>query len=819
MPKKHRKKIKPGKEIKPSFSQKQKYIKFFPVVLFACLCIILFHQFIFSDQMLYGSDTIEAGVMFRSFYASFVEEYHQIPLWEPYLFGGMPFVEAMHGDTFYPLALLQFILPLHRALGWKLVITVFLAGIFTFLCLRAFGFGRLVSTLGGLAYMFSANLVSWVNAGQDGRMYVTSLLPLLFFFLEKGLNTKRFIYYLGLGTSIGLLILANHPQLAYYALWGLGLYFLFRLFLLYKDLKEKSFVQRIKPLLKPVLLFIFSVFIGLTLSLIQILPPYIYVNKYSPRAEGARGYEYATSWSSHPEELASQVVPELCGYNLLDESTYWGRNPFKQNSDYGGIIPLFFAFLALFLVKDRRIWFFLGLSLLAIIYSLGAHTPIYRLFYWFVPQVKNFRAPSLIMFLLIFSMIFLASYALQRILKGITSHNERKKLFIILKVVVIIFGILAFLFTIGGEVLLSVWNGLLYSDISASKKALMVQNLPNIQKGVWFTFLLISATATALYLFVKGKLTSTLFIIGIGFLLVIDLWRMDFKFIKNFDYFNYFRKDSVVDFLKKDSDPFRVMVLPGTYPGQNLLALYDIMQVFGYHGNQLKRYDEFTERDYREKTRTQEEFYNRYTQFLFGPKPDLLNVKYLLSRADFSHPKFKKVYQGDGVFVFQNTQYLPRARIVFDYEVIKNKEKILERLKDPQFDYKNKIILEEPPPGSLSFADTLQASGSAEVVENNVNDFSVKAKLSQPGFLILSENFYPAWTASVNGKKTKIYQANYTFRAVFLDKGNHQVEFVFNSPYYNIAKKISGISLLCVFFVLAFNFFREPLYRKILKKS
>jgi hypothetical protein len=421
------------------------------------------------------------------------------------------------------------------------------------------------------------------------------------------------------------------------------------------------------------------------------------------------------------------------------------------------------------------------------------------------------------MFLLIFSVVFLASFGLQKILGGIKSHNEQKRLFTILKAVVITFGVLAFLFTIGGEALFSIWNGVLYSDISDQKKASMLQNIPDIQRDFWLAFLLVGAAATALYLFVKGRLKSTVFIIWIGSLLVIDLWRVDFKFIKDFDFFSFFKKDSVIEFLKKDPDQFRVMVLPGTLRGQNLLALYDIAQVFGYHGNQLKRYDEFTEREYREKAGTQKEFYDRYSRFLFGPKPDILNVKYLLSRADFSHPKFNQVYQAEGIFVFQNAQYLPRARIIFDYEVIEDKEKILERLEDPEFDYRNTIILEKPPSESLSFVDTGEAFGPARIMENNINDFTVRAELSQPGFLVLSENFYPAWKAFVDGKEAEIYQANYTFRAVFLDKGDHQVRFVYDSPYWKTAKGVSGISLLFVCFVLTFSFYKKVWHGRISK--
>jgi hypothetical protein len=789
----------------PSSRTRERLWRYLPLGLLFVLTILLFSGFVFSDQMLFGTDTIEAGVMFRSFYSSFVKQYHAIPQWDPYLFGGLPFVDAMHGDTFYPLAALQFFLPIQRALGWKLVLTVFLAGIFTYLCMRAFKFSRLVSLLSAIAYMFSANLVSWVYGGQDGRMYVTSLLPLLFFFLQKALDTKKWIYYMGLGLSIGLLLLANHPQLAYYAMWAVGLYFLFFLASGFWGGKERIASQRIKPLVKPVVLFVLAVVIGLGLSLVQLLPPYIYVNKYSPRAEGGKGYEYAVSWSAHPEELASQVVPEFSGLNTQDESTYWGRNAFKQNSDYGGIIPLIFAIFAFLFVRDRKRWFFLGLSILALIYSLGGHTPIYRLFYYLVPQVKNFRAPGLILFLLIFSLVFLSAMFMERLSKGIKAPSDQKKLSKTLLITVAVFFGLAFLFSVAGETLLSIWTGILYPGIASSKIRVMNQNLPNIARGFWLVALLVGLACAAVHLLARGRIKPVVFAFWIGVLLIFDLWRVDFKFIRNFDYQSYFRKGSAIEFLQKDKEEFRVLSLPGTFQGQDIPAFFDLMQVFGYHGNQLKAYDDFTERSYRESARTQEEYGQRYAQFLFGIKPDLLNVKYVLSSGSLDHPKFEQVFQGDGVFVSRNRSYLPRVRIVSDYEVVTDRQTILTRIADPDFDYRNTIILEENPPDFSGRTDTLEVVGRASVQEDRINTQLVQAELSQPGFLVMSENYYPSWKAYVDGKEAKIYRTDYLFRAIYLDQGSHQVRFVFDSVPYRIGK--ASTLLTCILLLVMFVFY------------
>ncbi|MCJ7457732.1 MAG: YfhO family protein [candidate division Zixibacteria bacterium] len=796
--KKKEKKEKPKEaEIKVRINQENKIFKYLPFILFAVLTVIMFREFIFSYQMLYGSDTIEAGVFMRQLYVDYFKTHHSLILWDPFIFGGMPYVDAMHGDTFYPLAILQFILPLYKALGWKLVLTIFFAGIFTFYCMRTLGFSRGVSIIGALAYMFSANLVSWVYAGHDGRMYVTSLLPLNFLFLEKSLRSRKLIQFILFGGTIGLLILANHPQLAYFAMWSLGLYFLVSLIWDYKDNKK------ITRLIKPVSYFLVALVLGIALSLVQILPPYIYVNKYSPRAEGGKGYEYSTSWSFHPEELVSQFVPEFTGLNLETESSYWGRNPFKINSDYGGIVPLLFAIIALVLVRNRKIWFFSGLGLLALIYSLGAHTPLFRLFYYFVPQVKSFRAPGLILFLLVFSVLVMALFGLEKILQRVKDLKDKKKINKLLLVVVLIFFGFAILFSVAGSGLLSLWNGILYSDIPAQKKDIMLLNLPNITRGFWISFLLVGGVVAGIYLYLQGKLKRSYFLFWIGALLFLDLWRWDAKFIQNFDYQTYFQKDQAIDYLKQDKEPYRALVIPGTYPMSNFLALYGIDEAFGYHGNELKRYDDFTEKSYLESARTQAEYGQRYLDFLFGPKPDLLNVKYLLFRGVFPDTsKYKLVLKAGDKNLYRNSNYLPRARMVYKYEVIKDKDKILQRLKEPDFDYRGSIVLEEEP-GIESCRDaSLCVSTPARVTENKINSLTVEAETDKPGLLVLSENAYPAWKALVDGKETKIYTADYIFRAIPLEKGKHKIELVYNSKPYNIGKTSSILTGLFYLFIL-----------------
>ncbi len=157
-----------------------------PPVLFGAVTLFLFREFVFSRDMLYGSDTMALGYMAREFYANAVAG-GSFPLWNPVILGGTPFVESLAGgDSLYPpSAILLFLLDPFRALGWKLVLHVFLAGIFMHGWIRSLGLSKPSALLAGLAYGLAPFMVSLVLGGQDGKIFVIALTPLLFWVTES----------------------------------------------------------------------------------------------------------------------------------------------------------------------------------------------------------------------------------------------------------------------------------------------------------------------------------------------------------------------------------------------------------------------------------------------------------------------------------------------------------------------------------------------------------------------------------------------------------------------------------------------------------
>ena len=126
----------------------------------------------------------------------------------------------------------------------------------------------------------------------------------------------------------------------------------------------------------------------------------------------------------------------------------------------------------------------------------------------------------------------------------------------------------------------------------------------------------------------------------------------------------------------------------------------------------------------------------------------------------------------------------------------------MRRINDPTFDYRSYVVLEEEPQASFGRGDTSVSLGKALIERDEINSMTVRAVLSQPGFLVLSENFYPSWKVYVDGRPDKIYRANYLFRAVYLDEGEHQVRFVFDSATYGVGKTstlLTSVLLLAIF--------------------
>src|SRR3989338_4056693 len=165
---------------------------------------------------------------FRRFAVEYLREYGDFASWNPYIFGGMPFAaNVTNGDTFHPGMLLRLFLPVDVGITLGFLLHIVLAGVFTFMFLRALKLDWGPAFVGGAAYMFTGQVVSLVTAGHDGKLVVSALLPLALLCLHRAISRGDWRWYLGFGGTLALSLLSPHVQLTYYLLMACGFFWLF----------------------------------------------------------------------------------------------------------------------------------------------------------------------------------------------------------------------------------------------------------------------------------------------------------------------------------------------------------------------------------------------------------------------------------------------------------------------------------------------------------------------------------------------------------------------------------------------------------------
>jgi hypothetical protein len=564
-------------------------------------------------------------------------------------------------------------------------------------------------------------------------------------------------------------------------MWCVGAYFLLRLIFIIREEKKAAAWG------KPVIGFIFAMIFGLCLALVSIWPTQDYVRNYSPRAAEGRGFEYAASWSLHAEEAISQIVPGFAGYSTLgnhptlsSDQTYWGKNYFKINSEYAGLAALILGIIGLFIYRDRYSYFFLAVAIFSLLYALGKAGLIFHLFYSIVPFVSKFRAPSTIMFLFCFAVMFLGARTLDHIEKN-KKVPRLKTILIMLLIIGGIYLVKGLVIAASGMGLMRIYTSILHPRIEPGQLGFLEANLPNIAGGLLLGAFLLTSTAGLLWTYSNRKTSfQTMATIFIG-LVLIDSWIInDRKFIRTVDPDPFFSKPAAAAFLERQPSPFRAMALPQTLSNQNLLAQFGIEQVAGYHGNQLRWFDNFIGGSNQA---------NAGSPLVLS----LANSEFILARQKVNSPVLESVSSVAGAEIYRYIDALPRGRIVYDYEVIADPEAALKRLFEPGFDFKNKIIIGREPSTPV-IPPTSVAADSVVFLPAPPDRIRVKATLANSGFLAIQDNWYPYWRARIGDAVIPVYRTDYTFMAVQLPPGRHEIEFKIENPKYILGKNVTLIS-------------------------
>ncbi|MBX9927491.1 MAG: YfhO family protein [Gemmatimonadaceae bacterium] len=728
------------------------------------------------------SDQYIAGYAFREYAAATLKAAGSFPQWNPYLFGGMPYIAAMHGDIFYPTFLLRMILPTDVAMTWGMILHLMLAGICTVAFLRAQGLGMAAAAVGGIAYMMSGQVASLVSPGHDGKLFISALLPLTLLVLTYGMRDGKRWAWGVLSLVIGLGVLTPHPQLFQYLLLASGGWALVLAFapLDGTPLPRTVAVQRLGWALGAVLL-------GGLIGAVQFAPVREYV-AWSPRA-GGRDYEYATSFSMPPEELISAWIPQFSG--ILE--AYWGRNPLKLHSEYLGVVTLLLAGLAFGSTTEvrqrglRR--FAIGVGVISLFWALGGYTPFYQLVYAIVPGAKFFRAPSTIYFVTTFAVALLAALGVQRVADGRVSMRA-----------VMVWGGVG---TLSAVLALTGALGNLAASVAIPQRLDAVDaNRAALAFGGWRVLAFAALATFTLWQTVTARLPRHAVVWAFALFMIGDSWTVERRYWQFSEpAARIYGDDDITRYLAKQDAPGRVIAAPiaGTgvphdpFLSGDAFMSHRVRTVLGYHGNEIGRYQRLGNKD------------AGWSQIANPAFWQLANARWFYTDSDsLPIPGATRVVgpiqnaAGSRVSLFQLPGANPLAWVAPQMARYPD-DAVAQAVMAPNFPTYSLALFDTSAKIDAGPAAAIPAPLALQVTTTAYAPGAISLALSAPApagsALVVSENYFPGWTATVDGKVTAIDRVNLSLIGVPLPAGAQRVELRFADPAYATGKVITLVAL------------------------
>ena len=764
---------------------------------FLCLWILILSLPMWTGQYLAGplSDQYSTGWAIRHWGAEQWRATGHLPLWDPERLSGVVVV-AGFGDLFYPTAWLRLVLPTTISIDLAFVVHYILAGFLLYLFLRMLGTSWLGSVVGGTAYQLSGLIVSYASPGHDGKLFVTSLFPLMLIGLLLGIRRRRLEGYALLGLAVGLALLSPQYQTTQYALVGAGV---FALYLTFGEPEGLGAADRWRALA----LALAGVLLGFGLSLIQVLP-FLHYIPFSPRA-GLNGFawsaSYATPWIHLPELFISGFTGS--GLPRAPDNTYWGPNGLKLHSEYLGLPVIALAILGAGATGPRRklVRWLLALAALFFLVALGSGTPFYRLWWTLVPYVNKTRAPGIAFYQVAFAVSVLAAFGAERL--------ERREGRRVLLGALISAGVVALLGVAGafGSIALAWAQGHQaeygINIVTAATAAQDAIRWGSVGSAVGLALVVGVGLA-----YLDGRVTARVFPALLILLVGADLWRAGHGFWHwSRPETQQIASDDVIRAVSRTPLPYRLYDPLDVYPRDALMA-HDVPQVTGYHGNHLQTYLDLIGGEGEQTNLRRSLHLWRLLAVRYFVYPDTLRVPGF-------HPVLGPVRTGLGqqAYLYEADTVPPYARVV-PAAVKVEPDRIVPTLMDPRLDFDRLVLFdtaqhvnplpvtEMPAPSPSHATLTHWAPGRMSI--------SLEPAPPAPGYVLVAENWYKDWRATVDGAPAAVYRGDRTLITVPVPAGARRVDLVFVADDYRTGRTATLASLL----VLAVGLVAPPLWRR-----
>ncbi len=762
-----------------------------PYALAALLVLVFFHPLLFGKVFLSPDSVAPAG--FSKIAMDALNAKHVYALWNPYHFLGMP--------SFGSLAFVPYVYPLDALFGflnadlhfpdltWLLAHYLLIAVAMVAL-LKSLGVESDAAVLGAATFALTPNLVAVGAFGHGSQIMTAAWLPVLLLLFDRFARRGSWLALAGFALAAALQLLRGHVQIVFYSWMALGLY---ALFLAVTAARSPGSGGR-AGVARPLVGLLLGLGLGFGMSAFLYLPVHEYA-KLSIRSAGegsGAGFEYATSWSFHPAEILTFLIPSMFGFG---GPTYWGTMPFTDYPNYMGILPLALAIYGAKRARNGMRVYWIALAVLALLIAFGKHLkPLYSLLYSYLPYFNKFRVPVMILVLLQLAVAALAALGLDAALRHGTSTppsaakgatRARAKHTEDLGAPWMRAAIFAGAGAVAAVVILQMLGPTLaavaakahqWMNAGAARAALDMATVDALKSGIF-----LAAGFTVIAFHRRGKisrLAAALLVVGIT---AVDLWLVDRKIIdpqlgSENQYAENFTETPEITFLKKDTTEFRVLPLRWD---DSRLAAYGIASVTGYHPAKPRLYQAFMD------TVGIPNF--RILQ--------LLNVKYVMADGYFPDTTTAVILRHDGpVKAYEVRGAVPRAFVVHQLHPTLNASSALAYIRSASFfDPRKEALWTDPPPYPPMSEPAMPDSVTRLRYEMNESEYMVST--AAPGLLVQVDQYDPDWRATVDGKPAEIHRVNYLMRGIQVPAGVHKVRLAYRPAALTAGLRLSAASL------------------------
>ena len=716
-------------------------------LLWAAIVIALFWQALTSgpERVLGGNDASYLFVPWLRFAAGSVRQ-GVFPLWNPYLFGGTPFVGNPQPALFYPTTWLAAWLGPERTVGWSTALHVWVAALGMYAWLRAMDATRGGAFYASVAYALSGFVTTRIWAGHFGVLMGAAWLPVVLWAMIRALRLRSAGWAVVGGLPFGLMGLTGHTQtivlLALAAALIAG----------FESVRAARRSRDVRAGLAASALFGVTALVGVALCAVQALPTLTLIQN-SARVAG-RSPDLSDRFSLPPGQLLSMLVPDAFGEPA--STGYWGAPVFEEYVYYVGVPTLILAALSIF-SRDTRARFLVAFGCFGLLAALGPNGLLYRL----IPFFDLFRAPARAAMWAVLGFSAAAGLclsALQTSDNGVAGR-VRSKGFLIASGLVIAAGLAG--------------AGLAFARFSGFSTAPEVGWMRDLSGDLTVFALLFAATSIALRLWLVRPARASPWAAAVALLLLLDLGAYHVKLVRMAPKPSGAPYAAAQQIVGRDLEQYRLIWVYANLFELNLGMDFGQPNVYGYDPLIVARFQAMVDR----------------VNDLSSPIYDMLNVRYVISPTPLSE-KVERVAQQDGFILYERPHAAPRAWIVHAVEIVEDDEAALNRIAadfDPQ--------LVAVAVGSAPCAvESHNGPDGVAVTRYELNRIETRIDAASAGLLVFSEIDYPGWVASIDGVPAEIHRVNYGLRGLCAPRGSHTVAMVYDPPELKAGMFISALA-------------------------